>query len=140
MLGHVDLGRRESHECANAKRSDEGSGESPGKNDAEKKCEHTEKRGDLMQRIERFTAEKRMPDISRKYVKKPDRRQNRAGKRLLNLDVVINHGIVRGDPGADETVDVAAIDVFIETGFDEPGLRMKEFEPMKAGSWIREKG
>ena len=72
-----------------------------------------------------------MPNISREDVKKPQRRQNRAGQFFLDVDVALNNVGVGTEPAFAQGIDVFAIESFVETDLVECGLRMKNGDGMQ---------
>src|SRR2546421_11309645 len=72
-----------------------------------------------------------MPSVSREDVKKPQRRQNRAGQFFLDVNVALNNVGVRTESAFTQGVDVFAIKSFVETDLVECGLRMKNCDGMQ---------
>src|SRR2546421_4590367 len=72
-----------------------------------------------------------MPSVSREDVKKPQRRQNRAGQFFLDVNVALNNVGIRTEPAFAQGIDVFAIESFIETDLVERRLRMKNGDEMQ---------
>src|SRR6266566_7366735 len=72
-----------------------------------------------------------MPNISGKYVEETQRRQNRTGKFLLDVDVTLNNVGIRTESVFAQCVDVFAIKAFVEADLIESGLWMKRSNRMQ---------
>src|SRR5215212_8697675 len=113
MLGHMDLCRRECDQAADSERSFLPF-QTPGESDREHEAEDSEERRHVVESEQCLRAEELMPDIGRKDVEKPHRRQDRAGQRLLNFDVMLDNRGILAEANAAEAVHVAAIEIFVE--------------------------
>src|SRR5438270_7572032 len=60
-----------------------------------------------------------MPEIGREDVKKANGRENGAGQRFLDFDIVIDDLRIGGQTGGDKLSDIGAVKTFIETDLVE---------------------
>src|SRR6266513_1103275 len=72
-----------------------------------------------------------MPNEGDKNVKEPQRRQNRAGKFLLDVDVTLDNVGIRTEPVSAQGVDVFAVKSLIEPDLIECGLGMENCDGMQ---------
>jgi hypothetical protein len=79
------------------------------------------------------------PEIRRADVEEPHRRQDRAGERLLDLDVLIDDVGVIQQPLIDDPVDVATVEVLVEANAAECRVRVERAQPAKWRARTREK-
>jgi hypothetical protein len=78
-----------------------------------------------VRRLQGLRAEQHMPKVRHADVEKPHWRQDRAGERLLDLDVLVDDVRVAGEAFLDNAVDVAAVEILIEPHALERRRRMQ---------------